>query len=112
MKIYLLKKCSGEYEDYYESIVLCTSNKSKAENTKKKLEQEAKNKDDQYFKCCQCPIICATNKRQYDKAKKDIDYYCDNFKELIEADGETSCENEVYILGDTFYKIEELECVE
>lgn len=111
MKIYLLKRCVGEWEDYSERVVLCTNNKSKAEKTKEKLEQQEKGKELQYQKCSNCAMWNSLSKDEYDELKENVARKCNKFEEEF-CDGEYYCKNQSAVFEDVSYKIEELKCEE
>lgn len=111
MVIYLIKECSGVYEDYSEDIVYCTTDKNKAENKKLELEKQYKLELAQFEKCSQC---CAVEfeEENYKQTMEELKCYCDNFELRTFRDDSYSCENEVYVCEESTFRIEEIECEE
>lgn len=111
MTIYLVKECSGQYEDYSEYIRYCTSNKAKAKNKKTELEQQHKLQVEQSKKCWGCEADCF-NKKDYDKIKEMVKSHCNIFKIEIYDDGSYGCENCYHLWNESTFEIVEMECEE
>ena len=111
MTIYLVKECSGEYEDYHESIVYCTNNQTKAKNKKTELEQKEKQRVEQSKECQRC-CVEDFKMEEYDQIKAVVELCCDKFKIRTYDDGTCGCENYFYLWDESTFRIVELECEE
>lgn len=112
MTVYLLKNCSGSYEDYTETIVYCSTNKDKVQLKKLELEKQQELDLKQSEKC----IYCEADVFHKDKCacvKDFVNPNCDNFEMQIDNDGDVCyCKNYVCLSDESTFIIEEIECEE
>lgn len=112
MVIYLIKECSGVYEDYIETIVYCTTNKDKAELKKLELEQRQELDWKQSEKCNTCDAD-VFHKDECAWIKDSVNSNCDNFEMQIDNDSNMCyCKNYMCLLDKSTFTIEEIECEE
>ncbi len=112
MVIYLIKECSGSYEDYGETIVYCTTNKDKVELKKLELEQQQELDWKQSEKCNTCDAD-VFHKDECTWIKDSVNPNCDNFEMQIDNDSDMCyCKNYVCLLDKSKFVIEEVECEE
>lgn len=118
MKIYQIHEYGGQYEDYFDYIVVSYLDKNKAIEKMTELEKEEK----LAAECRQCPLHYCSDECGYDdcencnseRLKEFALKVCNRFIPVKDSEGEWTCEVDGYNRGwdDLSYRIEEVEVIE
>lgn len=112
MKAYQIKAYDCDTDITLETYL----NKEKAEEKLNKILQEEKEINDQFNKCCDCPIHTSLTKRKFDKSNDLLFNYCNDVKlEDLEFEGnDIWCysPNAVNSENSYIYKLKEIDIIE
>ena len=102
MTVYIVIRCTGDYEDYRETIEKVFTDKNKADKYIKEEDKKIRQEEKQEKKCADCVYA-------YNRKGRPPKCYKDNG---IRIEGEISCENFVCNLYGESLSLEEFEVEE